>query len=37
MDVTDWDSNTRENTQMLLKETQIKTCCHIHFRGGNGI
>ena len=28
-DVTDWDSNYGESTQMILK-TQIKTCCHIH-------
>ena len=28
-DVTDWDSNDGESTQMLLKKTQIKTCCHI--------
>ena len=32
-DVTDWDSNYGESTQMLLKKTQIKTCCIIHRRG----
>ena len=25
-DVTDWDSNNGESSQMLLKKTQIKTC-----------
>ena len=32
-DVTDWDSNYGESTQMLLKKTQIKTCCHIKLGG----
>ena len=28
-DVTDWDSNYGEKTQMLLEKTQIKTFCHV--------
>ena len=36
MDVTDWDSNYGESTQMLLKKTQIKSCCHIELQRGEG-
>ena len=35
-DVTDWDSNYGESTQMLLKKGQLKTCCHIILRRGDG-
>ena len=34
MDVTDWDSNYGESTQMLLKKTQIKTCCQMIIQRG---
>ena len=34
MDVTDWDSNYGENTQMLPKENQITTSCHVNQGGG---
>ena len=30
------DSNNGESTQMLLKKTQIKTCCHIILQRGEG-
>ena len=33
LDVTDWDSNYREKTQMLLKKTQMR----IHQGGEGGI
>ena len=35
MDVTNWDSNYGESTQMLLKKTQIKLLA-IYFKGGGG-
>ena len=36
MDVTDWDSNYGERTQMLLKKTLVKTCCHLIIQRGEG-
>ena len=30
------DSNCGESIQMLLKKTQIKTCCYIKLRRGEG-
>ena len=36
MEVTDEDSNYGESTQMLLKKTQVKTCCHTKLRRGVG-
>ena len=36
MDVTDWDSNYGEKTQMSLKETKITTSCYINQEGGRG-
>ena len=37
MDVTDWDSNYGEKTQMLLKKTQITTSLAQHWQGKGGI